>query len=217
MWPQIRAALVALHVIVITLLALPAPEGGMDRNAWKNPTVQGELRAWTDSLNACGIDITQPELEDRLWHAANAYMNARGTVLGPLSPYCEYCGTDQSWRMFVAPHRYPTTLHIAIAEGGAWRPAYVERDPRYTWLARQLDSYRFRSVAFRLGWPGYEGEFDRLAHWVARRAANDFPDAGRVRVSLVKSRTRSPEEVRAGAATETEVVLSVELPPGARP
>jgi len=216
MWPQIRAVLIAVHLIVITALALPAPDGGMDRNAWKNPTVQAELQSWTQSLNSCGIDITQPELEDRLWHTASAYMNARGTVLGPFLPYCEYCGTDQSWRMFVAPHRFPTTLHIDVAEGGTWRPVYVERDRRYTWLGRQLDSYRFRSVLFRLGWPGYEGEFDRFAHWVVRQAAKDFPEAGRVRVRLLKSRTRSPEKVRAGAAIETEVALSVELPLGVR-
>ena len=30
MWPHIRAALIALHLIIITLLALPSPEGGMD-------------------------------------------------------------------------------------------------------------------------------------------------------------------------------------------
>jgi hypothetical protein len=45
MWPHIRTVLVTLHLIAITLLALPAPEGGMDRQSWQNPTVQEELHA----------------------------------------------------------------------------------------------------------------------------------------------------------------------------
>lgn len=217
MWPQVRAALVAIHLVIITALALPAPEGGLNRNAWKDPTVQGELQAWAETLNSWGIEVTPPELEEQLWRAANTYMTARGTVLSPVLPYCEYCGTDQGWRMFVAPHRHPTTLHIEIAENGEWRPVYIERDPTHDWRGRQLDSYRFRSVVFRLGWPGYEGEFDRLAHWVARQAATDFPGAERIRVRLVRSRTRSPEEVRSGVNPDSEVARSVELPIGAKP
>lgn len=212
MWPQIRAVLITLHIVAITLLAIPAPDGGLDRKAWNNPTVQAELKEWTENLNACGIDLSQQELEDQLWRGSHAYMEVRNEVLGPFLPYYIYCGTFQAWRMFVAPHRYPTALHIEIAEHGVWRPVYVERDPRHGWLGRQLDSHRFRSVVFRFGWPGYEGEFDRFAHWVAHRAAADFPEAQRVRIRLVKSRTRSPQEVRAGQAPETEVVQSIELP-----
>lgn len=217
MWPQIRAALIALHVIAITLLALPAPDGGMDRETWKNPTVQEEFKNWTQTLNACGLDITQQELEDRLWAASQTYMDARSDVLQPFLPYYNYCGTFQAWRMFVGPHRYPAVLHIDVSEGGVWRPVYIERDAHHRWLGRQLDSYRFRATLFRLGWPAYEGEFDHFARWVGRQAARDFPDADRVRVRLYRSRTRSPQEVRAGAPTEGEFGHTVELPLRAQP
>ena len=40
------AALVFLHIFAITLIALPAPGGGMNRRAWKEPTVRDELQAW---------------------------------------------------------------------------------------------------------------------------------------------------------------------------
>ena len=33
-WPQIRAALVTLHLVAITLSALPSPEGGLNRATW---------------------------------------------------------------------------------------------------------------------------------------------------------------------------------------
>jgi hypothetical protein len=212
MWPHVRAGLITAHLIAVTLMAVPAPDGGTDRSAWQDPTVQGELKAWADALGT-----TSPALEDRLWNLTQTYMTARGDVLAPFGWYYAYCGTTQSWRMFVAPHRFPTTLHIDVREGGTWRPVYVERDPRHRWLGRILDSYRFRSVIFRFGWPGYEGEFEAFARWVARRAAADFPDADAVRVRLWKAPTASPAEVRAGTVPAGEFTLSVELPLRSRP
>ncbi|HZT79797.1 MAG TPA: hypothetical protein VFA26_06235 [Gemmataceae bacterium] len=211
MWfPHLRGLLVALHLLAVTLLALPAPEGGMDRATWKDPTVQDELAAWAGRLDGWGVHVTPPELEDRLWQFSADYMHARETVLRPFGPYYEYCGTYQSWRMFVAPHRYPTRLHIDVHEHGEWRPAYVERDAQHDWLGRQLDSYRFRSAIFRFGWHGYERDYGRFADWVAGHAARDFPDADRVRVRLAKYRTLSPEEVREGREPEVEFVQPVE-------
>jgi hypothetical protein len=212
MWPHIRAGLVTLHLIAITLLALPAPEGGMDRQAWQNPTVQDEFRAWSHTLTSCGLIITPTELEDRLWTIAQRYMALRGGVLQPFGPYYTTCGTFQGWRMFVGPHRFPLVLHIDIAEQGQWRPVYIERDSQYRWRSRQLDSYRFRAALFRLGWPGYEGELQRFAQWVARQAAADFPQAEQVRVRFFQRRTPSPEEVRAGAAIAGAFGPSLELP-----
>ena len=59
-------------------------------------------------------------------------------MLRPFGRYYAYCGTGQSWRMFVAPHRHPTALHVDVRERGEWRPAYVERDPHHRWLGRVL-------------------------------------------------------------------------------
>ncbi len=218
-WPHVRGVLVALHVIAITLLALPAPDGAMNREAWKQPTVQDELKTWTESLNNCGIDISQPELEDRLWKLASGYMDIRSDVLSPFELYYNSCGTFQAWRMFSGPQRYPAVLHIDISERGEWRPVYIQRDSQHRWLARQLDSYRFRAFLFRLGSLGSDSECEAFARWVAARAATDFHDAERVRVRFFQFTLRTAAEVRAGAPIEGEFVRSVELPlePRARP
>jgi hypothetical protein len=139
-------------------------------------------------------------------------MAIRSEVLQPFLPYYHYCGTFQGWRMFVGPHRYPLVLHIEVAEHGQWRPIYIERDTQYRWRARQLNSYRFRAVLFRLGWPGYEGELKRLAHWVATEAARDFPEAEQVRLRFYQRRTPSPDEVRAGAPITGEFGPALEVP-----
>jgi hypothetical protein len=102
-------------------------------------------------------------------------------------------------------------LHIDISEQGQWRPVFIERDPEHRWLARQFGSYRFRAFLFRLGSPGFEGEYQKFAQWVAARAAEDFPRADHVRVRQFRFAIRSPGEVRGGKPVDGEFVQSVEL------
>jgi hypothetical protein len=202
---QLRGVFVAFHLLAVTLMALPAPEGGMNRASWKDPTVQGELAAWTERLNRLGLDLKADQLEETLWRTAVDYMRLRARVLSPFRLYYEWCGTGQSWRMFVAPHRYPTRLHIDLEEYGQWRPLYVERDADHNWLGAWLDHHRFRSVIFRLGWQEFAGDYRQFVNWVARRAARDFPEASRVRVYFIRYRTPTPEEVRKGQRPDEQI------------
>jgi hypothetical protein len=209
---HVRGVLVALHLVAITLMAVPAPGEGMMRSAWKDPTVQGEFAAWSARLNQLGIAVTPEEFEDRLWTLADDYMRARDRVLRPFDEYYTTCGTIQSWRMFAGPHRYPVRIEIEIRADSTWRTVYRQRDPEHTWLARELDQYRVRPVLYRFGWYRYGGEYEDLngfARWAGRRAADDFPDATQLRVRLFQERTPSPEEVRAGHVPQGEYVKDV--------
>jgi len=198
LWRQLRALLVMVHVVAVMLAAIPAPEGGMNRAAWKDPTVQDELNSWAARLRAAGLDLSDEEFQAGLWSLGTRYSAARKLVLRPLQPYYRFLGTNQSWRMFVAPHRYPARLHIDIEEGGRWRPVYVARSPEYRWLARQLDDDRMRAALFRYAWPAFAKGWRSFSAWVATRAATDFPDAQRVRLRYDKRRTPSPVEAQAG-------------------
>lgn len=202
LWPQLRALLVGLHVLIVILLATPSPGAGMRRSAWKDPTVQEEFQAWTDRLNRIGLKIRKKTLEDRLWDFAVGWETRRGALLAPARPYARYLGTDQAWRMFVAPHRYPTRLSVDVHVGDAWRLVYEERSPTATWLGWVFDHDRARSLIFRFGWSHYRRPYEQFARWVAQRAAADFPEADRARVRMFKYRTQSPEEVRSGAPVE---------------
>ncbi len=196
-WAHIRAVLVAFHVLAVVLMALPAPSGGMRRSAWKDPTVQAELTAWADRL---GQD--HQVFEDRLWEVATAFMDLRHAVLAPFQPYYRYAGTTQSWRMFVAPHRYPARLHIDIDRGEGWEPVYVARHPEHDWLGHHLDHDRMRSAVFRYAWKHYRRMFRLFSDWLAIEAARDFPEASRIRVRYFKYKTLSPAEALAGAEPE---------------
>jgi hypothetical protein len=214
---HVRAFLLLLHVIAVALMAVPAPEGGMSRAAWKDPTVQGEFDAWVTRLRAWGVPVRRDRFEAQLWEFAVAYTDTRKALLAPFSPYYDYAGTRQSWRMFVAPHRFPARLHIDIREGGKWRPIYVERSDDAVWMRRMLDHDRFRSAVFRYSWPQYRKTYEQFCTWLAKRAAHDFPGADRLRVRYFKYRTPSPEVVRAGAPVDGKFIRSRELPIGGGP
>jgi hypothetical protein len=204
-------AFVTAHVVAVTLLAFPAPEGAMDRADWKGPLAQEEFQSWADSLTSWGADVSSAELEDWLWGVAQGYMSVRETLLWPFRPYYSLCGTSQGWRMFVGPNLYPSHLHIDIEENGKWRPVYIERDPDHNWLGDKLDHEHFRTAIFTMIFFEYHRHYAQFARWVARHAARSWPEAARVRVRVYKYRTPGPTEVRENRRPPGQFVQEVEL------
>ncbi|MDP6931770.1 MAG: hypothetical protein QGG40_02595 [Myxococcota bacterium] len=215
-WPHLRGILVAVHVFAVVAMAAPSPAGTLRRSAWKDPTVQSELATWTRQLRSWGMEIDQDELEEHLWTLARAWTVPRRAILEPLQPYYHYFGTYQSWRMFVAPHRYPTVPHVDVKEGGLWRTVYVARSEEHDWLGHQLNHDRFRSALFRMGWSQYRKTYLQWANWLVVQASRDFPEATHLRVRMHKVRTPTPEEVRTDTAPEGKYqqVKVLELPTG---
>jgi hypothetical protein len=210
-WPHLRALLIALHIFAVTALAIPAPQGGMNRQAWSDPTVQAEFTAWAERLTAAGSPTTTEELEEWVWDFAVNYMQKRKAIIGPMNPYYRYCGTYQSWRMFIAPHRNPAILHIEVFEADQWRPIYVARDLEHRWMANKFDSERFRAALFRYAWKQYRGTYRQFATWVAKKLAVERPEAERVRLRWYRFHTISPERIRAGERHEGSFVQTLSM------
>lgn len=198
LWPQLRAAFVAFHLAAITLSALPTPEGGMNRGNWADPTVQAELDAWAGRFGA------DPDtFEERLWTFAQAYVEGYRVLLAPFLPYEELAGTEQSWKMFVAPHKFPTRLQIGARAGeGEWRTLFEEGSLTATWRRSLLRTERLRSATFRWGWPNFAGAWSRGCTALARLAFADDPSLMEVRCRFWKARSASPAEARSGALPE---------------
>lgn len=199
-----RALFVALHLFAVSFMALPSPGSGLNRAAWSEPTVQGEFQSWTQILGMVGIELTVPELEEHLWTLGHGYESVREWVLWPFMPYYRHLGTFQSWRMFVAPHRYPGRLQIRVHEDEQWRVVYEARSDEHTWHRAWFDHDRMRASVFRYSWKHYRNSRRRFTDWVARQAAHDFPEADRVEVSWMRYRTPSPQEVTRGASPKVE-------------
>jgi hypothetical protein len=185
---------VAWHLLAITLSAFPSPEGGMNRSAWKDATVQAELARWAGRLRMDPIAF-----EVKLWDVASTYSQIYGKLLTPVLPYEDLVGSEQSWKMFVAPHRYPTRLQISgRPEGGPWRVLFEESSPTATWRREILRLERLRSAIFRWGWESYASAFGRGCVGLARLAFQDEPDLDEVRCRMWKAGSPSPEQARAG-------------------
>lgn len=197
-WPHLRAVLILVHLFAITVLAMPAPGSGLNRSAWSDPTVKAEFDAWRLRLAGWGVHRTAEEFEEELWTVARGYQDSVNVVVEPFRPYYRYCGTQQSWRMFVAPHRNPAILHFDLKEAGEWRPLYVEGSSEFTWRGNLLDHDRTRSAMFRYAWSSYRRDYKRFTTWFAQEAADEFPEATHLRAYYWKYRTLSPEDTRAG-------------------
>ncbi len=204
---SLLALAVSAHLAVIALQAFPSPAGGVNRAAWRDPAVQAELQTW-----AARMGLSPRALEERLWTLSTGWAQLRYDVLRPFWAYYRFAGTAQSWKMFVAPHTFPTRLQIEVRrEGNGWERVYLERSPDARWLAGTLSNDRLRATIFRMGWPQYAELRRDFSAWVAEQAARDLPDARQVRISFLKERTRSPHEVRAGVSPPESAPIFVTM------
>lgn len=197
-WPNLRAVFVLFHVLTVLLIGFPAPAGVTDRSHWKDPSVQDEMRTAAERARAIGLPWTDAEFEELMYFLATEYNKVRRIVLKPFRPYAKYCGVRQSWRMFSAPHRYPTIMQIEIEENKKWRPVYRIRSDEYDWMRRRFDHHRMRRLAFLHGWKKYRRSYNGFSKWVSKEASRDFPNATRVRIRQLKVKSLSPEDVKAG-------------------
>lgn len=198
-WPAIRAVLVAYHVLALLVLSFPSPPSGMKRSAWENPTVQNEFKLWAERLSGLGWEMSTAELDAKLWDLSQSYVGAREKAIAPFVPYGEYAGARQSWRMFVAPQRFPVRLEVMVREGrGAWKKVYESRSEEHAWLAGLFEKYRLRRVVFATSWDRDGRHYKMLCDWIAAQVARDFPAATEVQIRQLRYRTPTPAEALEG-------------------
>lgn len=207
--------LVALHVAAVVVGAFPAPVGGLNRAAWSEPTVKAELDAWHQRLQGMGLTADRATFEDGLYSLASTWVRGRQQVVKPFRPYYRYVGTEQSWRMFVAPHKHPSRLQVQVrvqgAEAEAWQTIFEQDNSEFDWRANQFLHTRMRSSLFRYSWPGYQRSFKALSTWIGRRVAEERPEVTHVRVQWLRRRTASPAKMRAGELPPEKVVRAQTL------
>ena len=152
----------------------------MAKQDWAHPTVQAEFKQWTAVLNGAGLNITQSELEAELWSLATQITTLRNATLSPFRKYYRYVGADQNWRLFVAPHMFPSRLEIDVQVDDTWTPVYRVFDgPK--WMGHLIENGRFRPSIFRYSWGRYKGQYNRFTHFLRAQAHEDFPEATAIR------------------------------------
>lgn len=191
-WKHARAALVLAHVLTMVLAALPAPVNGMNRAMWKNPTARLEFEAW-----ARGLRMKPDEFEELIWKLANLWMSIREVYLTPVTPWIRITGTEQPWRMFVGPDRYPPRFQVqARKKDGEFATLYEERSAEHRWHEDYFDQERARSYLYRYAWPDYSGWGEASCRYFANQVFAEQADAVEVRCRAHKRKSPSPDDVR---------------------
>ena len=197
-WPQIRAVLVALHLVSIVVLSLPSGAALTNRRGWETPNAKAEFKNWSERLRAVGWDLTPEEFEAELWAVDSSFGRWRDRVAAPFAIYARYTGARQGWQMFATPQKVPGEVHLDVFVDGKWRSLVRPRDPRSNWRLAQRTHNRVRKQLGRFGRTFYRNQYDGFARWLASLAAADFPEARRIRVRLWRYHSLPPERVLAG-------------------
>lgn len=204
---HLLAAFVLWHALAMAVSSLPSPGRGINRTYWSEPTVQAEMNAWATMLHA-----DPATFQDRVHTAALAVQKAKTTMYAPFKPWLLATNTVQSWKMFVAPHRFPSRPEIQVRQGeGEWQTVYAEGDPTATWREERFSTERMRAATFAWGWPQADARWKAACRAFAKELFVERADIDGVRCQFLKRRSPSPEEVLSGtlpevSATQVHVV-----------
>lgn len=204
---HIIAVFVLWHGSAMLASALPSPGAGLNRSYWSDPTVQAEFGTWARMLG-----VESQALQDDIFVVAQRVQSAVEGVRAPFKPWLDLTRTRQSWKMFVAPHRFPTRLQLRVASaGGEWRVVYEEDRPEAQWMARRFGNERVRASVFAWGWPAARTKWKSACTGFARALFDELPDAARVQCRFAKITSPSAAEVLAGQAPAEKWVMPLEV------
>jgi hypothetical protein len=182
-WPALRAALIALVLVVSWVDAMPLPE--LSASDLRYEMAGDEIRAWQGVLARVGIVVSEGELAE-----AGLAIGARSTafrrgILRPFRPFFRVTGVGQAWGLFAYPDPHAGRL---VVEGRAgeeeWQPLYVAPGADEP-LEAVLECRRVRGVYDDVGdRPRPGAAWLRFADWIAALAFARYPELDEVRVRL---------------------------------
>lgn len=197
-WKHLRAILVLAHITTMVLVAIPAPVGGTNRATWKNPTAQIEFAAYARMLR-----VSPEDFEENLYKLAIFWMDFREIYTRPVWPYIRITGTDQPWRMFVGPDRFPPRFQVQMRTAASdYVTLYEERSSQFEWHEEFFRQERVRSYVYRYAWPEYSNHVHQNCSYLARRVFAEKADATAVRCRYWRQKSPSAAEVIAKTPLE---------------
>ncbi len=192
--PRLRAALIALAILVYGVAAAPIPQAVKKKHVF-SPSGRDELQRWVKVLDDLGLEFTVKELGLEVVELAQPITHARQVVLTPFKPWYRITGTGQRWGVFAYPDTRPHRLTVACDAGDGFETLFASGDPEHDWA-----SVRFRHRRMRGVWDGvakrkkpgavYEDFVDLVATWVEE----EHPACRTLRVSYWRLHAVGPDE-----------------------
>lgn len=203
-WPQLRAVLLLLHVVAVVAVACPAPVRTPDAKGWKRPTVQGELRMWSNTLKGIGIEQTPQQLQAFAQTTTTSWLAYRSTLIKPFQTWLRTVAAPQGWYMFTGPDREPQRfkLDFNTRTAPAFQPVFALADevaaPELV-APDFVHDHRVRRALFQSSWSKNNNTFRAVCRYFERRLRAKRDDVADVRCSLEARPVEHParrDEVR---------------------
>ncbi|MSQ01606.1 MAG: hypothetical protein EXR71_06905 [Myxococcales bacterium] len=197
------AAFVLWHALAMLASSLPSPGRGVNRSYWSEPTVQAEFQAWADVF---GTDMAT--FQDGLYVVAVKVQWAVRSANAPFREWLWVTNTVQSWKMFVAPHRFPTRLQLrAQRSDRSWAVVYEEGDDAPKWRGERFATERMRAAVFAWGWPQNKKRWASACSGFAREYFAEVAEAEAFQCRFGKGASLSAAQVLGGETLKEEWVL----------
>ena len=205
---QLRAVLVALHVLAIVGTAMPAPPDFLGPDPLAAPKMAGGIRQWEKIL---GVDPQQ--FRWVVLHGGQALAGTRAQFLWFFRPYSDLAGVHQSWRMFGRSPARADRVEFWLEEEAGWRLLYTPFRADARWRAQLWEDGRVRGMIPSLE-ADKKGNWGRFAKAVARLAAADFPEALRLKIQRIPLKFPKPALLaesgrRTEGAAKDEVIVDL--------
>ncbi len=198
-WPHLRAVLVLSHLCAIVLMSLPSSHRLASRAYWDKAEQQADLTRWANTL---GVD--REEFEEFLWEWTQRYVRIRKKITKPFLKYADYTGTRQGWTMFSGPRRRTGRYVVEVEQDGVFRSVFRTQDSSATWNRSQFEHNRLRKLMAKLTTHPQLPAYAQFSRWVAKRVAEDFPEATRCKITLDTWKTLSPGQHRHGVKPDAK-------------
>jgi hypothetical protein len=192
-WPDIRAGLTALAIVVGLVDGCPVPKPG--RHELEHPTQRRELERWTRRLSRVGIDTTPDALADTVVAVGQGWARAQAVLLYPFRPIQRLAQLRQRWRLFpIAEDEVQWIRLEARGATGDWELLYRPLDAEHRFMAEALEYRRIRG-AWNPGSMGPRGGYPHFVDWIAGEVFRHDPSWVQVRVRMERLRVRAREGV----------------------
>lgn len=211
---RLVVAFVVYHVCAVVLLSVPAPTGARSDEVWTDPFTRRQILGWGGWLVEAGVFPSEAALLERARAIAEGTLDLRDLVIAPFTPYSRAVGAGQGWQMFATLNDEPARLSLEVrwSAQGAWEPLYIARDPAHAWRIEQLDQERVRAFANDWSWDRDRADYKLFSRWLAREVAAEEPDAQAVRVSMLRAKLPTPEQLREGDLPPERVTWAEIIP-----
>lgn len=189
-WKKLRAIILCILIAFNVVGAYPTP-GNITEEKLKEGTAKNEVARWVKRLRSFGVETDADQVRRVYAGFAQGLNRVRDVVMSPLTPFMDFTGTQQGWRLFSLPNERPHVLRVIGEREGKRRVLYETWSDSKTLLAETLEFRRIRAL-YNPSSQGPPNTYDAFARRLSERVFDLEPELDSVTILLEQRRTTLP-------------------------